>query len=152
VTGRAWSELAAETTFKVEADGFTFILVEPSVLKLTALGVLPPSLVLGTGRGGAAAGAGSSANTVEKLLLDENAQDALLTSSLVSPKIGTDVEIQTLGKYRDTLILAILNRLSGVEAVASVQFPGEAPAGESDRSDGEGVGDAPVAGALASGE
>ena len=151
MTGRAWSELAEHTHFDVEiGDGFPpVVCVEPSVLKLTALGVLPPSLVLGTQRGGAPAGA--AGNTVEKLLLDEKAQDALLKSSIISPVIGGEVELADLGKYRDTIILAILNRLSGVEAVASAQFPGEASAGEPDRSDGTGDGDASVAGAGAIG-
>ncbi len=90
--------------------------------------------------------------TVERVLLDEKAQDALLLSSLVEPKVGTDIpDLAALGKHRDTLILAILNRLSGVEAVDAARFPGEAPAGEPDRADGAGDGDAPVASAPAVG-
>ena len=134
---RAWSELAAETTFEVEADGFTFVCVEPSVLRLTALGVLPPSLVLGDGGKGVRAAA---SNPVERLLLDEKTQDALLRASILSPKLDEEVPFHALGKHRDAIILAILNRLSGVEAVDAARFPGEAPAGESDRADGEGDG------------
>ena len=135
---RAWSELQESTTFDVESDGFTFTCVEPSVLRLTALGVLPPSLVLGDGGKGVRAGV--AANPVERLLLDEKTQDALLRASILSPKLDDEVPFHALGKHRDTIILAILNRLSGVEAVDAARFPGEAPAGVASGADGEGNG------------
>lgn len=142
---RSFDELEAETTFTEVIDGFHFRMVEPSLTQMAARGVLPPGLLL-PGPEGAAAGT----NDVRAhLLFDEKMQDALLEKSLIAPRVWAGDEtacpdgrrpICLLGRFRDRLIVALLSRLFGSEAVRGAAFRGEERTGGQDSPAGEAVG------------
>lgn len=149
--GRSWSELEGQTTFRLEVDGFHFLLAEPSVTQMLARGYVPQALVFGQQQQRNGSGPPEA-----KFLVDEKTQDHLILSHVIEPVLWDgsgeqpegSVPLARLGRFRDRIINAIFDRIFNAEIVRGAAFRGGEGSGPESDPGSEGVG--PDAGGAAS--